>query len=157
MTPTIKKLKDSRGRTIGYSARIGDLQEVEGKTATETKAACLAMLDAYLRDHQRGPLTLRLFDRAMYLEPCRYTAGFIYRLEGSDCVHGPYDTRETAKDRAAFHCAQNAWSLDTDDAAFFAAIPPQVAKELAPWVRWQRAYAAARATGLNDHEARATI
>jgi hypothetical protein len=155
MKPIITKLKNARGRIVGYRARIGDLQEIDRPTVAEAKTACLAMLAAYLRDHQRGSLTLRLFDRDMMLEPCRYAPGFTYRLQGSDCVHGPYETREATEDRAVFHCAQNAWTLETDDAAFFAAIPPQTVKELAPWVRWQRAYAAARAAGMSDHEARA--
>jgi hypothetical protein len=155
MKPTITKLKNARGRIVGYRARIGDLQEIDRPTAAAVAVACEAMLEAYLRDHQRGSLTLRLFDRDLYLEPCRYAPGFTYRLQGSDCIHGPYETREAAEDRAVFHCAQNAWTLETDDAVFFAAIPLEtVRRELASWVRWQRAYAAARAAGMDDAQAR---
>jgi hypothetical protein len=155
MKPTITKLKNARGRIVGYRARMSDLQEIDRPTAAAAAVACEAMLDAYLRDHQRGSLTRRLFERDLYLEPCRYAPGFTYRLQGSDCIHGPYETREAAEERAVFHGAQNAWTLETDDAAFFAAIPLEtVRRELAPWVRWQRAYAAARAAGMNDAEAR---
>jgi hypothetical protein len=152
---TVTKLKNARGRIVGYRARFEEL-EAEGATPQTAREACQAMLVAYLRDHQRGSLIARLFERTLWIEPCRYAPGFTYRLEGSDCVHGPYETREAAEDRAVFHCAQNAWTLEVDDdAAFLASIPlERVRRDLAPWVAWQRRYAAARAAGLDDAAAR---
>lgn len=151
MKPTIRKIKDIRGRKVrGYEASLGALTSAHCDTS---KAAIEDLEYLTIKAIDRlanGPTIARWQGHQLVVYPT--LAGWGYWLDTFSstkygCDVGDKDPIE-AYNRAVYHLAQNIWTADTDDHELLAAVP-DVAKraELAGWIAFQRAYLSIKAMG----------
>lgn len=157
MKPVISKLKDPRNhrRIVGYRARISQLA-ADGTTPREATEACERTVFRVLANADAGILIHRAFGRVLVIAPSRYNpttweywlSEFApeYRVSG-------FSTANEALDHAYSHTAQIAWNHDADDDAMLRELPESRRADFRSWVRFQRAYARAKANGATDVEA----
>jgi hypothetical protein len=156
MKPTVLKRKDSRGRITGYVAHIFSVDSPLCATAVEASAACERETLAALHRLDRGTRIFKWQGHTVVVAPT--IEGWSYWIDTStrtdfDSHVAGSATREDAENAALSHLAQNVWEPVFDDVSFLATLPPSVASELAPWIRFQRSYATLRAAGKSDAEA----
>ncbi len=156
LKPTIKKLKDLRGRIKGYRARYGVLT-AEGETA---KAAELNVETHVLQSLMRldaGTLIGTWRGATYVVAPdtsgWRYWTSVFSRPDY--WVTLGTGTKEDAIHDALSHTAKTIWHRHWDDTIFVEGLPVKVQKELIWYFNWQRAYAVAVEQGHNDTQARA--
>lgn len=154
MKAKVTKQKSLRERIIGYGASIGPI-EASGKTPAQAVEACEKAVAEALERLDHGAIVKRWNGHTIVVSPdahgWRYWIDALSRPDTYVTVHG---SCQNAIDAALMHAAQCAWEPDVDDAAFLASVPVLEAKErLVSWIRFQRGYIAAKASGLNDHEA----
>jgi len=156
LKPTIKKLKNLRGKITGYRARYG-VQQAEGETA---KAAALnvetAVLNALMR-LDRGTHIGVWRGHTYVIAPdgdgWRYWIDTFSRTDYWCMTNG---TRDEVQDIAMRGLAQTTWTREVeDDVAFVEGLSYPVRRELVTYFNWQRAYAVARDKGETDESARA--
>jgi hypothetical protein len=167
MKPTVRKVKDIRGRrVVGHKAKFGPV-ECMRPTPKEAALTCEHETLSALARLDRGARVLRWRGHVAVVAPT--LEGWSYWV---DTLSNPYfmttpkQDREDAENDALHHLAQGAWNLDVpDDEAFLNAEPsadgvteecglPYIVRDLLrPWIRWQRSYAALRAKGFSETEA----
>lgn len=156
MKPTIRKLKDIRGRRIvGYNARFA-LAEGNGPDPSTATARCEEALHAAMSRLDRATLIGRWRDHVYVVFPTLH--GWSYWID--TFTHADYtiacglSDREGAQDSAMHHLAQNLWTLDVEsDDAFIEGLSTKVREQLRSWILFQRSYARLKAEGKTDAEA----
>lgn len=141
MKPTVKKLKNVRGRIIGYTATIGPIEET-ATTGPDASVKCESAVSEALERLSRGTYIGSAWGRTYVVAPT--PQGWAYWLDTfsrSDyfCA-GAWPSRKDAIDAALYHSGQGAWSPELDDVAFLATADYHVRRRLARWIGFQRAY-----------------
>lgn len=151
MKPVLGKKKNVRGRITCHTATIGPF-EGQGETpALAVEAVEGAVTNALARLDEGMSVRVWRGHVAM-VAPSVY--GWAYWIDTGTCKQetGSTDSAE-AMGRALHHLAQNVWEASvTDDRAFVEGLPGDVAKEIAGWIRFQRAYARIALEGKSDTE-----
>lgn len=155
LKPTIKKLKDLRGRIKGYRARYG-VFSAEGETA---KAAELNVETHVLQSLMRldvGTLIGQWRGHTYVVAPdtsgWRYWTDVFSRVDYWVTVGT--GSKEEAVHDALSHTAKTVWTREVIDTEFVEGLPVAIQKELIRYFNWQRAYAVAAEGGANDTQAR---
>ena len=156
MKPSVGKLKNSRGRIVGYVASIGPVQtESYAMTPTEASTACERETLAALERLDRGTRVFQWQGHTVVVAPTvhgwSYWFDTLSRTDLANHVGAP--TREDAENAALHHLAQHVWEPVFDDADFLATLPPSVARDISRWIHFQREYTRIRAEGKSDVEA----
>lgn len=146
--------------TVDYCGMSGT-----GRNVTEARQDATRQIERLVRDLSECPEIVRCggWSALVYRDAYGWHSAIIGEPEGIRPGR-PYGTSHSVealrKDviaHARAHVAQLAWSRDvTDDQAFFAAagVRDSALGDLVSWANWQRRYAEARATGLDDNQAR---
>lgn len=156
MKPIVTKCKSVRGRVVGHTATLGPVTSAQKPTPADASAQCEADTFAALRRLDRGTRVFRWREHMIVVSPTIH--GWDYWIDTFS--HTDYTislscaTREDAEDAALGQLAQHLWTLDvTDDETFTEGLAVKVRAELKSWIKFQRGYARARASGMNDQEA----
>lgn len=153
MKPNVRKLKNIRGRIVGFEAKIGPVEAL-GDTAKEASESCERAVDAALTRLSRGTIIRNWRGKLYVVTPT--VDGWAYWIDGftSDYRVMGTATQEVCENAALHHLGQALWSLDVaSDEDFFVGLPASVREELIRWARWQRSYAEHRAAGMTDVQA----
>ena len=153
MKPNLGKKKNIRGRIVCYTATIGPI-EGQGETPALAIEACEGAVAGALARLEYG-MSVRVWrGHTAIVAPC--IGGWDYWIDTSNsgCRNfGHAVDPSEAMGRALHHLAQNVWEPSvTDDAAFVEGLPGDVAKEIAGWIRFQRAYVRIAAEGKSEAE-----
>ena len=152
MKPTIRKIRDIRGRKItGYSATLGPI-EAYGSTPSEAQTSAWGSVARTLERLDRGAFIGHWNGRAYVVIPD--VAGWAYWIDTSSSAHitsSNYLERESAINAALYHLAQNLWTAETADTAYLLSLPESLRPELASWIGFQRAYLRERAAGTPEN------
>jgi hypothetical protein len=154
MKPKIHKHKTMRGRISGYSATAYGVEGSVMATPAEAVTQCEQTMSDALARLARGGRILIWRGHTVVISPT--LLGWEYWIDTStrtDMAQRGPAAREDVEDDALHHLAQNLWTEREDDEAFVLGLPSRVQQELRGWIRFQRAYAAARAEGKSDTEA----
>lgn len=156
LKPTIKKLKDLRGRIKGYRAHLGPLN-ADAATSKEAVAALDLHLRATMKRLDEGTLIGTWRSTTYVVAPdttgWRYWTSVFSRVDYWVTVGT--GTKEDAVNDALSHTAKTIWHRHWDDTIFVEGLPVKIQKELIWYFNWQRAYAVAVEQGHNDTQARA--
>jgi hypothetical protein len=152
MKAKLGKKKNVRGRIVCHTATIGPF-EGQGETPALASEAVEIVVRGALARLDEG-MSVRVWrGHAAAVAPS--VGGWAYWIDTSG---GLYETnshdRAEAMGRALHHLAQNVWDPSVqDDRAFVEGLPGDVAKEIAGWIRFQRAYKRIAAEGgRSDNE-----
>jgi hypothetical protein len=154
--PTVRKVKDFRGRITGHKATLGPVKwsgRDPKHAANQCEQAAMLALDRLDRGAYIGKWRGHLYVVSPTIDGWAY---WIDTFSATDyvvpCAAGA--AREWAIDSALQHLAQNVWELDCrDDAAFVDGLPLDAAAKIMAWIGFQRRYAAEKAAGKSDVEA----
>src|SRR5262245_38388223 len=152
MKPTIKKVKDIRGRKIlGYRAVFGPVESERHATPAAAIAECEQLTREALARLQQGATIATWRGHRLVITPSVYAPGWSYWIDTFS--HGftngaNYADNIEAYNAAVYHLAQGDWTLDADDHEILAAIPDKAKRaDLASWIAFQRTYAQIKAAG----------
>lgn len=157
MKPTIRKIKDIRGRKVlGYEASLGSIVSARCDSAARAIEDCEYLTGKAIERLAAGPTIGRWRNHTIVVYPT--IIGWAYWIDtfsngyGTDCGR---DDKIAAYNSAVYHLAQVDWSADVDDYELIQAVPDvRLRAELAGWIGFQRSYieikAAGQITGEND-------
>lgn len=159
MKPTLTKITNARGSTIGHRASFGPISGSTDATPADARVSCEREVLTALERLDHGTSVHVWNGHTYVLSPT--THGWCYWLDtfgpGRYSTCGGYATMGEANTCALSHLAQNVWTHDDDDTAFVALLPEGMRREKLQYFGWQRQMRAFTAQGYTSDQARQMI